>query len=422
MAKQRIGLGTTFAGAVHSQKITELEERNESLEAEIARLKASGGDAVEKNRLEAKVQELVKQLETKHGAESVPISQIIRNPFQPRTIFPLEEIKAFANILDEEGQSTPVILIPLSDEDKENLWVITKDTLFEELSTDKDRQAAWEEVRYFLFDGERRWRSSKLLGWNTLKAVFRPKEDLDLMRIQGEALSTTLHRKDLHELNLATCLIQQILYHYPHLQVTANGQTPEKAIPKILESAINRLNYIGKASELRKIVTASVEEQMEWLSQVDLRTEEERQVLEVILKYQLHPGSIDSNVFPTLELPHDLKQLVQETGLEISKVNELKKLSAGRLNIREEDARSLRARLGQKMAVQGLKLSEVKSLVEQEMVSHGIVSGRKRKTTAEQIREIKLEKLKASDLQDVITALKDKLEDAEAALRKVEKR
>lgn len=421
MSKQRIGLGTTFAGAVQSQRITELEEINESLEAEISQLKASDSNSIEKAELEAKVQELVKRLEARHGTENIPIEQISRNPFQPRTIFPLEEIKAFANILDEEGQNTPVILIPLSDEEKDNLQGIVKDALFEELSTDEEKQAAWDKIRYFLFDGERRWRSSRLLRWEALKAVFRPKEDLDLMKVQGEALSTTLHRKDLHELNLATCLIQQILYQYPHLQSdSTNGQSAEKTIPKILASAINRLNYVGKASELRKIVSTSIEEQKQWLTEVDLKTEEERQVLEVLLRYQLHPGSVDSNIFPTLELPGDLKQLIQETGLEISKANEVKKLSAERLNINEEEACAIRSSIGQQIAAQGLKLSEVKSLVEQEMSKYGASSGKKKRTTAEQIREFKIEKMKAPELQDIRSALKDKLKDVEAILRKLE--
>ncbi|MBF2027657.1 MAG: hypothetical protein IGS48_12950 [Oscillatoriales cyanobacterium C42_A2020_001] len=418
MAKQRIGLGTTFAGAVQSQKITDLEEKNESLEAEIARLKATHLDSVEKAQLEAKVQELVKQLESSHGAKEVPIRQIIRNPFQPRTIFPLEEIKAFAHVLNEEGQNTPVILIPLAEAEKEHLWTVIHDVLFEELSTDQEKQEAWQDIRYFLFDGERRWRSSRLLGWETLKAVFRPKANLDLRRIQGEALSTTLHRKDLHELNLATCLIQQILYQHPHLQSNSSKEhPPEKSIPKILESAINRLNYIGKATELREIVNASTEEQKQWLAEVDLKTEEERQVLEVILRYQLHPGSIDSNVFPTLELPSDLKQLIQETGLEISKVNEVKKLSAERLKISEESARSLRSSVGREIATRGLKLSKVKLFVEQELTKYGVVADRKRKTIAEQIRGIKLETLQTVELEEVRIALKEKLKDVEAILK-----
>jgi hypothetical protein len=50
MAKQRIGLGATFATAANSQAnlIQTLEEENERLAAEIAHLKASGVTSAEK--------------------------------------------------------------------------------------------------------------------------------------------------------------------------------------------------------------------------------------------------------------------------------------------------------------------------------------------------------------------------------------
>ncbi len=411
MARQKIGLSATFQTANQSQAsvIEELEGRNEELEAEIARLKVTTTSDTGKVELEAKLQQLAASLEQSGGSQDVPLNEITRNPFQPRTIFPKDEILAFANILSEEGQHTPIILIPLAPETKDQLWEQVKLVLFSDLPTEADKRAAWANIRYFIFDGERRYRSQALLGATKIRAVLRSGA-IDFLRIQGEALTTTLHRKDLHELNLATCLVQQILYTHPEI---AGEDSPESTIPKILEAAINRLNYLDKAKELRAILNVSAEAQTAWLADADFKSKTERQILEVLLKFRLHPGSIDSNVFPTLKLPDDLKQLIQTTGLEISKLNELKKLSAERLQLSEAEAIDLRRQLGSVMVQEKLKLSEVKTLIEKALFEHGI-QPKKKKTAADQIRGLKFDKLKLEEMNDVRSALEQKLVELQA--------
>lgn len=110
MARQKFGLGATFQTASQSQLsvIEELEERNSSLEEEITRLKATSTTASEKADLEEKLQQLAHKLESQSGSMEVPLQEIVRNPFQPRTIFPHQEIEAFAKLLSEEGQNTPL--------------------------------------------------------------------------------------------------------------------------------------------------------------------------------------------------------------------------------------------------------------------------------------------------------------------------
>lgn len=98
--------------------------------------------------------------------------------------------------------------MPLSQEAKASMWELVKPLLFQEFENEAEEKAAWAKIKYFIFDGERRWRSQAFLNSRTIRSVFCSEEfDFDFMRIQREALSTTLHRKDLHELNLANCLI-----------------------------------------------------------------------------------------------------------------------------------------------------------------------------------------------------------------------
>lgn len=164
------------------------------------------------------------------------------------------------------------------------------------------------------------------------------------------------------------------------------------------------------------MVEASAEEQEAWLDSTELKTVEERNVLAVLLKFRLHPGSIDSNVFPTLKLPEDLKELIQATGLEISKVNELKKLTADRLLLTEPEAVEIRHRVGKVIVQEKLKLSEAKALVEKKLLEHGIQI-KKKKTIADQVRGLKIDKLNPEELAEVRAALEQKLSELQQAMQ-----
>ena len=207
MAKPKpIGASQIFAEAGQSQKIHQLSSRIEELETEIVQLKSQQLNPQEKLELEAKIRELAQQLSTQGGVQEIAIERMQRNIFQPRQTFPQAELKAFAELLKAEGQHTPVILFP------------------------------WKED-YLIFDGERRWRAAPLIPWKTLKAVIISIEtaEIDIKEIQSQALSTSIHRKDLHPLDLAECLISQIVYRYPELEEDSDR------IPTILNTCLQRL-------------------------------------------------------------------------------------------------------------------------------------------------------------------------------------
>ncbi|MDY7014599.1 MAG: hypothetical protein SVX43_13555, partial [Cyanobacteriota bacterium] len=113
MPKPRpIGASQIFAEAGQTQKVHQLSSRVEELEAEIVRLKSQELATPEKLELEAKLQELTQQLAAQDGVQEIQIARIQRNIFQPRQTFPQAELKAFAELLKQEGQHTPVILFP----------------------------------------------------------------------------------------------------------------------------------------------------------------------------------------------------------------------------------------------------------------------------------------------------------------------
>lgn len=322
-----IGASQIFAEAGQSQKVYQLSSRVEELEAEIVQLKSQSLAGSEKLELEAKVQELTEQLSAQGGVQEVAVSRLQRNIFQPRQTFPKAEIKAFAELLKEEGQHTPVILFP------------------------------WEND-YLIFDGERRWLAAQLIPWQTLKAVIIPTETetVNIHEIQSQALSTSIHRKDLHPLDLAECLINQIVYRYPALE------EERSRIPTILNTCLQRLKRNNQISELSAIALASREEQRAWLERLELK-EAEFSILQTLLAYQLNPSSISTNVFPMLAIASDLKEIVREFGLDASKVRELNKLSAENLNLDASAATEIRVEAGQKVATKNLSLNETRALV-----------------------------------------------------------
>uniref|UniRef100_B8HZA9 ParB family protein n=1 Tax=Cyanothece sp. (strain PCC 7425 / ATCC 29141) TaxID=395961 RepID=B8HZA9_CYAP4 len=110
-----IGASQIFAEAGQTQKVHQLSSRVEELEAEIIQLKSQELANQEKIELEAKIEELTQRLSAQGGIQEIEITRIQRNIFQPRQTFPQSELKAFAELLKQEGQHTPVILMPWKD-------------------------------------------------------------------------------------------------------------------------------------------------------------------------------------------------------------------------------------------------------------------------------------------------------------------
>ncbi|WP_373526617.1 ParB/RepB/Spo0J family partition protein [Nostoc sp.] len=162
-ARNTPNLTNYFSGAKQSQQLSEAEEEIQQLRAEIEELRDKNS-----GELERELEELRTQLQSQSGIVSISIEQIEPNIEQPRQTFLPESIESMSRSLASDGQLQPVILIQ-----RENHLLI--------------------------FDGERRWRSAKALGWQTLSAVIIP-EPAGLHR---KALITSLHREDLNPLDTA---------------------------------------------------------------------------------------------------------------------------------------------------------------------------------------------------------------------------
>ncbi len=383
----RYFIGNSFAGASQAQKVDRLNDRIEELEAEISQLKATSIGIEDQQVLEARIQELVKELSNKQGVEEIAIEEIERNLNQPRQTFTAASIQAIAESLNREGQHTPVILLPRPDN------------------------------KYLLFDGERRWRGASSLGWKTIKAVMLPLDlKIDDDKLRRKALSTTLHRENLHPLDLAECLIAEILSKYPYLV----GREAE--VPRILNTAMSRLERDRKNLELAELKLAKSEVQQSWLEEAQFKSVEERDILETILSLQLNPASIDANIFPMLKLAEELKATIRKEGIDGSKARELDKLSVERLKVDEKTALSIRVGATRQVIEEKYSLSQTRSLVKKLLAQNNPEKTSSKQTAkidkfVKNIRSVKIAEIEPDTLVILKQVLQEKLQEIEQAAR-----
>lgn len=392
MPKAQLNLAAKFAASSNSQK-SHYEIRIKELEAEVEALRSTPSQSGESDRaLQGKLGELAQELAEVGGVQKVSLHLIDRNPDQPRKTFPQQDLLAFAEVLRNEGQQMPVILIPQ------------------------------DEGRYMLFDGERRWRSAPLAGWKTIDAVIKSEGiGTDKDQLRRQALSTTIHRQDLHPLDLAECLVEEIAYQHPEVEVNAEEDLTVE-IPRVLNTVITRLEKSQKTKDLVRVQMESRESQRELLAALDLKPQE-FMVLEVLLGLQFNPSSINANIFPMLKLPEDIKQIIRQEGLEASKANELKKLEGSKLGIGEQEATKLRAEISKQIISEQLSLNSVRQLIKETVVQYvstiktPVASlGEKASKVILSISRFNPTREKKADLEALREALKRKLLEIEEAL------
>jgi len=380
-----IGMKQLFSEAGQSQQIHQLKEQIEELEAELAQLRSGMLNAEEKAALDQQIKDLTDQLAYSGGVHEIELQRIKPDPDQPRQTFPPYQLTERAESLRRNGQKTPIVLIQGPNEE------------------------------YTLFDGELRWRAAQLIGWNTLKAVLLPKEQILAAESVFEGqLVTSIHSQKLHDLDLATSLVKLIVYKYPDLEERL------AEIPKILNSGITQLRRGQKHLELNQIRLAEQTDQLEWLETAGFKKIEELEVIAVLLGLQLNPISINNNIFPLISLAEDLKQVIRQEGLESSKARELNKLSALQLSVDEAKALVLREEITQKVIQEKLSLGEIKRLVNDTLAQYCA------KKTNQVNKIIKLSKtiqdfqVQTADKEGLMSlqqTLKDKLAEIQQALK-----
>nr|WP_240895323.1 ParB/RepB/Spo0J family partition protein [Kineococcus siccus] len=112
----------------------------------------------------------------------VPVTAIVPNPRQPRTVFDEDELAELVHSVQEIGVLQPIVVRPVPG-------------------------VEGEAETYELVMGERRWRAATDAGLTTVPAIVRETADDDLLR---DALLENLHRSQLNPLEEAAAY-QQLL-------------------------------------------------------------------------------------------------------------------------------------------------------------------------------------------------------------------
>jgi ParB family transcriptional regulator, chromosome partitioning protein len=342
MKKQNTAVLNAFASAAESQKVDELYQTIDQLQAELNKLQRAGNSPATlssdaKNRYEAQIAHLTSQLAAQQGTIFVPIASIKRNPNQPRTVFPAAIMQERAESLKREGQLTPIILLPLTDGD------------------------------YMLEDGELRWRAAPAAGLTVLEAIVKPIEEIDYNILRRRALVNANQREALHPLDQADALIEEICNVFPDF--AACNESAAIAIPRTLNTTIKRLfQDKNLRDQLAQMRLASESEQQIWLESLAFKQIEERQIFQTLLGLQLNPTSVNSNIFPILKVTDDVREGIRVYGLEGSKALQLNRLSAETLKVSERKALTIRAKaIGESVA---LSVRQTQTLVGQLIRQH----------------------------------------------------
>lgn len=342
-------LSKYFSGAKQSQHLSEAELEIQRLKAEIEELRQLGSQ-----QLEAELEKLRSQLENQSGILSISLDEIEPNPSQPRQTFLTDSIESMSRSLTKDGQLEPIILIQ-----RDNLVI---------------------------FDGERRWRSAKALGWKTLLAVIISEP----AALHRKALLTSLHREDLNPLDKAEAIVKE-LANETEIEITE--------LPRILSKAVRRLNKQKRMNEVVELMKATLSQQQKALAEIGL-DELEQAVLGLLLDLQLNPASVDANIFPMLSLAEDLKQAIREKGLKGVHAMALQTLNAKNLGVSERKARSIRVKATEEVIQEKLSASATRKLVANLRAQYAQPSANQDKAE-KQIKQIKgrLEKLTLENLE-----------------------
>ena len=384
----KLGLGN-MAGikglerAQDAQTITALEEQNAVLISQVELLKSQRnasdiGDLSleEKTSYEQQIEELTKKLATNTGEYEIPTDLIDPDPEQPRKVLAPSVIRERANSLKKNGQLTAIIVTPQVN------------------------------GRYKLFEGELRWRGKQALGDPTIRAVLlHDRARKDPISTFREQVITSLHTQGLHELDLAEAIIKISV-----ARCTELGGRGE-AVPKLLNSAIRRLERNKRLPDFNVLRLSEETEQVSWMLE-NLKNSGEQAVFQTILELQLNPNSVNTGAMRLIGLSSDLKDAIRDSALEAGKARELNRLSGKNLDESEKQALSIRQKITSQVIEKRLSILDVKTLVEKLLKeAKGITEEDSQgKKILQQLNRIILDNLSIEELALIQEALEEKVE------------
>lgn len=308
-------LTNRFSNAIQSNAALQAQQIEE-LQTEITRLTSEHS-----SELEQALQSLRDKLQDQSGEHEVLLSTTVPNPEQPRQTLTQRSIETIAQTLKTDGQITPVILI----------------------------QESHNPPSYTIFDGHRRIAGAKFLGWKTIRAVFTQKTE-DLHR---QALLTFLHHEDLNQLDKAEAIAKYLIM---------SADMDLEQIEAILSKLIKRLERQQRTKELTLLVGTEPSNWQPVLESWNLDSGELK-LVRCMLALPINPSSFKANLLPMLYLAADLKEAIQQQGLNGAHALTLAGISGKRLGSSEEQATQERIQATTQVLSENLTVPQTRELI-----------------------------------------------------------
>jgi ParB family chromosome partitioning protein len=168
-----------------------------------------GSDLVDKNKFEQDA-----LMTSGSELRQVPLADIERNPYQPRTVFDDEKLSELTTSIQEVGVLQPILLREQND-------------------------------RYELIAGERRWLAARRAGLSSIPAVVRRIQDIESFE---QAIIENLHREDLNPIDEA------VAYHRLVDEFSMTQQQVAERVGRSRPAVANALRLLHLSSDVQRLI------------------------------------------------------------------------------------------------------------------------------------------------------------------------
>lgn len=194
--------------------------------------------------------------------KKIPITHIVPNRFQPRTVFSEEKIEELSLTIHTHGIIQPIVVRQIDD-------------------------------RYEIIAGERRWRAVQKLGWDTIPAIVKDFNDTETASV---ALIENLQREELSPIEEAVAYAKLLELH--NLTQEALAQR----LGKGQSTVANKLRLLKLPDEVQNALLQKVISERHARALIPLKnTELQLNLLEEITKKQLNVKQTEERVVKLLE-------------------------------------------------------------------------------------------------------------------------
>lgn len=199
----------------------------------------------------------------------IPIKDIIPNRFQPRSIFDEEKIQELAQTIHTHGMIQPIIVRKYDDD------------------------------KFEIIAGERRWRAVTSLGWETISAIVREMTDTETASV---ALIENLQREELTVIEEAYAYSKLLEMH------SLTQEALAQRLGKNQSTIANKLRLLKLPEEVQEALLNRSITERHARALIKLKDSEKQiEVLQYIMEHELNVKQTEERIAKLLE-PKETKK------------------------------------------------------------------------------------------------------------------